>query len=78
MLFGVLTVGAIGSTIQAAANADTAGARTGYGISSGVMDGALHVLIIALLILATRACHRRSTGGKQSIAPGSDRRPWEH
>jgi hypothetical protein len=75
LLFGALTFGAIVNGIQSLKNADVSGARTGFAVSSGILDGALQLLFIALLALATRACYRRASRGSQP-GLGADRRPW--
>ncbi|GED88762.1 hypothetical protein ACFC08_18760 [Streptomyces sp. NPDC056112] len=74
-LFGLFTLGAVGSTIQAVQNSPS-GAHNSYSIGSGIIDGLLRVLFIAALALATRACYQRASRTSQS-APGPDKRPWQ-
>jgi hypothetical protein len=77
LLFGALTFGAIGNAIQSLKNADVSGAHNSYSVTTGILDGALQLLILVLLALATRACYRRASRGSQPRTPGPDRRPWE-
>ena len=76
LLFGALTVGGILNGIQSLKSVGASGAHNSYSITSGILDGALNLLIIGLFALATRGCYRRATRDSQP-GPGADRRPWE-
>ncbi|MER5903058.1 hypothetical protein ABT150_23615 [Streptomyces mirabilis] len=77
--FGVATLGAIGNAIQSLKNSGASGSRNSYSMSTGILDGFLQVLFIALLALATRACYRRAARDRQPSMPdaNADRKPWE-
>lgn len=77
LVFGALTVGGVLSGIQSLQNAGSSGAHNTYSVGSGILDGALQLLIIGLLALATRGCYRRASRGSQPRTIGPDRRPWE-